>query len=318
MQWVSDPARTSDELFTIEMLLERTRNHAWPLALVDISFEAQQERAHARKLNPGHRPALHREELALLAERAETVKHFSGGYDDRPLRDLEGLRFFPALENVDVQTSDVKDFRPLASLAKIESLSIAEYADLYGCQPICLAECGEMAVLKRVHLALTHPWPDLRGLSEWRTMSYLSFNGNILALEDVREFPEARTVLLANWANQQVALRNLRRLPLMPKARQLTLSTVAMLEGIERYPSVVNLDVAGCFSDLTPLSGMDNITALTLRSERFEDKLDQQTHAGWRRCRGCASSLSGGNGRSILQRWPIVHSFAGWSSRTAR
>ncbi len=271
LQWVSDPARTSDELFTVEMLLERNRGHNWPLSLVETGFEAELERARARKLNPGYRPALHHEELLILAERAATLKHFSGAHNDRPFRNLEALRFFPALENVQVQSSDVKDFRPLASLTKVQSLSIAEYSDLYGCHPTCLAECGEMPVLSRVHLALTHPWPDLRGLSQWRAVSHLSFNGNILALEDVPEFPAARTVRLSNWPGQSVALRSLRRLPLMPKARQVTLATAATLDGVERYPSVLNLDIAGCFSDLTPLSAMDNITALTLRSERFDD-----------------------------------------------
>ncbi len=272
LEWVSDPARTNDELFTVEMLLERARGHDWPFDFVDHSFDAQRERTRARRLNPGHRPALHMEELEYLLERGATMKGFSGGpMDDRPLRNLDALRFFPALENVNVQSSDVTDLRPLASLKKVQYLSIAEYGDLYGCHPLCLAECGEMPALKRVHLALRHPWPDLRALGNWQTLEDVNFAGNVLALEDLPAFASARVVSLKNWPGERVALRDLRRLPDMPKARQWTLATTASLEGIERYQRVVNLDVEGCFRDLTPLATMDNITAVTLRSEQFHD-----------------------------------------------
>lgn len=73
MAWVSDPARTKDELFTVEAILECVRGYHWPFT-------------HERKLNPAHRAAFHRDELEALANRAKTLTNLSGAtVDDRPL-----------------------------------------------------------------------------------------------------------------------------------------------------------------------------------------------------------------------------------------
>lgn len=273
LAWVCDPARTNDELFTVEILIEGARGGTdWPFSHVDGSYDARMERARERKFNPAHRPALHRDELKALMARAETVTNFSGAYmDSRPLRNLEALRFFPALTQVSVQKSDVTDFSPLAALRKVQYLSIAEYGDFNGCHPVSLAQCGAMPELQRLHLALRHPWPDLRGMAAWPALIDIRLNANVLALEGVTELPAMRVAHLKHWGHQSVELRDLRRLPLLPKARQLVLDATSSLEGIERYPSVVNLEVAGCFRDLTPLAAMENITAVTLIGERFQD-----------------------------------------------
>lgn len=272
MQWVSDPARINDELFTVEILLEAARGSSgWPFSYVESGWQAQRERARARGSNPAYRPALHRDELQALIDRADSVKYCSGADgEDRPMRDLKALRFFPALENLSIHSSDVSDFTPIATLRKLKYFSIAEYGDLYGWHPVCLEECGEMPVLERLHLALRHPWPDVRAISKWPALIDIRFNGNILACEGIDPLRAARVVMLKNFING-VALRDLSRLPLAPVVRQLTIETTASLEGIERYPSVLNLDVAGCYRDLSPLAAMENITAVTLRSERFHD-----------------------------------------------
>lgn len=271
MAWVSNPARTNDELFTVELLLEAQRGYQWPFNHVNAESEAKRERAKARKLNPAHRPAMPRDELKELIARVETIKYYGGGHDDRPIRNLEAFRFFPHFENLNVQSSDVHDFSPIASLKKLTYLSIAEYGDLYGCQPISLAQCGEMPALERLHLALRHPWPDLRALADWPALIDIRYNGNLLALEDVPILPSARVVHLKKWIGNSTALRDLRKLGEMPKVRQLAIDLVASLEGIERYPSVVNLELGGCFRDLAPLAAMENVTALTLRGEFFQD-----------------------------------------------
>jgi hypothetical protein len=272
LDWVSDPARSNDELFPVEILLEHSRGYQWPHELVDGSFEAQMERARQRKANPAHRPSLHLEELRTLIEQMDKKIVFSGAYgEDRPLRNLSALRFFPFLTNVSVQSSDVTDFRPIASLPLLNYLSIAEYEDLYGCHPICLAQCGAMPNLERLNLTLRHPWPDLRAMGDWPKLNYICYSGSVLAMEEVASLPAARVVLLKSWPQVRGELRNLRRLPLVPVARELTIESVASLEGIERYASVVNLNLSGCYRDLSPLAQMDKITALKLTGERFQD-----------------------------------------------
>lgn len=272
MQWVSDPARTTDELFMVEVILEEARGSDWPFAYTNNDFDARMERARERKMNPAYRPALHLDELQHLIERVEAVRHSSGAYgEDRPIRDLAALRFFPHLEQMNVQSSDVLDLSPLAALPKLKSLSIGEYGDLYGCQPLCFAQCGEMRALERLHLSLRHPWPDLSALANWPALIDLRYNGNLLPFEEVSILPAAQVVEARQWLRNSTMLRNLRKLAEMPKARRLVVDSVASLEGVERYPSVVNLELAGCFRDLTPLAAMENVTALTLRGEYFKD-----------------------------------------------
>src|SRR5664279_3186690 len=103
MSWVSDPARTSDELFTVELLIEIERHgRDWPFRdRAAGSFEEQMAEKKARAANPGYRPALSRDEIEELGRQAAKVTHFSAsGMSDRPARNLAALRFFPALEQV--------------------------------------------------------------------------------------------------------------------------------------------------------------------------------------------------------------------------
>ena len=87
--------------------------------------------------------------------------------EDRPMPKPRALRLFPHLEHLKcAKQRHVLDFSPVAALRKLKYFSIAEYGDLYGCQPISLAQCGEMPELERLHLA-RHPWQDLRALATW-------------------------------------------------------------------------------------------------------------------------------------------------------
>jgi hypothetical protein len=140
LRWVTDPARTNDELFTVELLIERMRPwQHWPFHDRQPDFETKLKTMKARKPNPGYRPALPLDELEALQERADTVTHFSSnGASDRPLRDLTALRFFPALENISISSVALTDLSPLAPLAKLNWLTLMEHPDLSGGPPVRL------------------------------------------------------------------------------------------------------------------------------------------------------------------------------------
>src|SRR5438046_5125740 len=130
--WVTDPARTNDELFTVELLIERMRYwQNWPFRERKLDFDEEQEAKKERRFNPAYRPLLALDELEALQERAGTVTHFqSSGMSDRPLRDLTALRFFPALENINITGVDVPDLSTLGALPKLTSLTLMESVDL--------------------------------------------------------------------------------------------------------------------------------------------------------------------------------------------
>ncbi len=272
ISWVCDPARTNDELFTVELLLDQARlGLEWPTT-VDKSFDARMERMKARRQNPAYRPSLPREELEALAARSAAVPAFSGGgLVDRSVRDLAALRFFPALTNLSVSGSDVSDLSPVAELAELSYFSIGEHGDLGGHHALVMAQCGAMPKLERVHLALRHPWPDLRAVADWRALKDVNFSGNILAWEEVQALPTVRSVALKKWVGGSVPLRDLAKLPEMPAVRILTIHETSSLDGVERYPTVLNLEVGGIFRDLSPLTRLEKVTALTLQGELFHD-----------------------------------------------
>ena len=272
VEWVCDPARTNDELFTVEVIIERERfSPRWPFQERQPDFNDSLSVIRARAANPAYRPALHKDEIEHLAGVPGEVTSFSGGSgSDRPIRDLHALTFFPALTDVSVG-GDLSDLSPLAALPGLERLSIGEYTDLAGGHLLRLADCGEMRALKYLSLSLHHAWPDLRALAHWPALREFRFNGNILACEDISALPAARLVELEKWCGSSTPLRNLSRLPLMPAAKHLALDATESLVGSERYPSVVNLEIAGNFRDLTPLAEMTNLTAVTLTGEFFRN-----------------------------------------------
>lgn len=272
--WATDPARSADELFTVEILLERIRNSPhWPFRDRQESFDDHMKTIRARKFDPAYRPALPLDEIEQLQERAATITHFggAGGASDRPLRDVRALRFFPNLEDISVNSSDVSDLSPLASLKKVKEFSIGEYGDVGGCHPLVFAQCGEMPEVERLRLSLRHAWPDLRAIAKWPALRELYFAGNPLALADVRELPAVEFVQAHKWVEHKTSLRDLTVFPAMPKVKRLSLQDTSSLTGIERYPSVVNLEIGGEFRDLTPLTALTNLTFLKLTGEYFTD-----------------------------------------------
>ena len=272
--WASDSARSADELFTVEVLLERMRGWPhWPFRDRQEPFDDRMKRLRARKFDPAYRSALPLDEIEQLQERAHTVTHFGGigGVSDRPLRDVRALRFFPLLQEIRLDSSDISDLSPVASLKKVKNFSIGEYDDVGGCHPLVFAQCGEMPEVERLDLALRHPWPDLRAVADWPALRELSFSGNLLALADVRELPAAEFLQAHKWVEHKTSLRDLRMFPAMPKVKRLSLQDTSSLNGIERYPTVVNLEIGGEFRDLTPLLALTNVTFLKLTGEYFTD-----------------------------------------------
>jgi hypothetical protein len=271
--WATDPARTANELFTVELLIERMRAWShWPFRQRALGFEESLQDQKERKFTPGYRPNLPRDEVEALQERAATVTHFQGpGMSDRPLRDLKALSFFPALEDLGLTGCDTPDLSPLAALPKVKRLMIGEYDDLTGAHQLRFSDCGEKPALERVFLSLRQPWPDLRALAQWPNLREVYFNGNILAFAEVEALPAAESVQAHNWVNSTTPLRDLRTFPALPKVKRLGLERTSSLEGIERYQTVLNLELGGTFADLAPLAALENVTFLKLTSEDFTD-----------------------------------------------
>ncbi len=273
LTWVTNPQRTNDELFTVELLLERMRcwQH-WPFRDRSLPFDQHQAAKKERMRNPAYRPSLPLDELEALQERADTVTYFAGdAMSDRPVRDVTALPFFPALVNLHLTHTELADLSPLGHLPEVDWLTLMEKPDFVPSEPWDFAQLGAKPKLAHVHLSLRQPWPNLAAIATWPAAREFIYNGNLLALEEVETLPGSEMVRAQKWVGAAVSLRNLKRFPAMPKVKRLHLEPTASLAGIERYPTLLNLEIGGEFTDLTPLEALANVTFLKLTSEHFTD-----------------------------------------------
>ena len=118
---------------------------------------------------------------------------------------------------------------------------------------------------------LHQPWPEVRALGSWPALRELHFHGNLLSLAEVESLPAVEMLQAKAGSLTSTPLRDLRTFPALPKVKRMELHKTASLAGIERFGSVVNLELGGMFTDLSPLVGLTNVTFLKLEGEQFSD-----------------------------------------------
>lgn len=265
-EWALESVRTNDELYTIELLVEG----AWGLWChrhqrhERTDWDARQAHAKQRMLNPAYRAHISREKLDALVEVWADMRAFrTPMHDDRPLGEVETLRFFPQLTDVDI-SGGFSRIDALAGLRELNNLSISSGA---------VADIGALAGLpglETLRLSLHAPWPEISALATLPSLRHLHFRGNLLVLRDIAELPavvEAEFNADYHW---KTPLRDLRELPAMPAVRHLRVESVGGLAGVERFP-VLNLQLAGPFTDLSPLAAQSSVTWLRLQGQGFHD-----------------------------------------------
>jgi hypothetical protein len=265
--WAADPARTGDQLYTAELLIEASEQ-LWAYRHREADDEWRERRSvvrHRRRIDAGYRAKLGRERFERAAEYwAEVTDLRNSCVDDPPVRNLDALQFCPQLKDISV-TSELTDLTPLARLPLLVSLSLSD-ATL-----VDLAPLGELAALQSLSLRLEWPWPEgLAVLARMPTLKTIDYSGNLLLWVGVAELPAVETLQLGFSYRVSMPLRDLRGLPSMPRLRKFRGPTTA-LAGIERYPSLVELDLQGPFIDLGPLAGLLAVRKLELHGERFMD-----------------------------------------------
>ena len=272
--WALNPARTNEELFTVELLIAWGRvvwgwKHKKP---PPMDWEADRKHREERRLNPAYRAVLNREHLDCTVEVWDQMKKLGHTWsEDRPVRDLSVLQFFPHFEELDVQPCEVADLSPLAGLRQLKKLGLSEPHLLGGHVVESMEELRNLPALETVSLNLRAPWPDLRALATLPALRMFSYHGNLLALRDVPMLPRAEVVKLDADFHLKTPLKTARDLPEMPEVRRLQVEGVASLDGIERCPRVVNLELTGTFRDLSPLAALRELTYVKLEGEQFTD-----------------------------------------------
>jgi hypothetical protein len=255
------PERTVEERFGIEkavewgVILERNRRGL----AARYNWEQLREIHKARRLNPAYVPVLDRDEVrsgdAGLRLRKEYSTH---GYQDRPMRDLGWLRFFPDFEEVSLNEVEIEDYSPLTALLNLRKLSLND------AQTTDLRPVGQCSALEQLAVRVQQPWVKVDGLERLERLQVVQWNGSPLNLQAIPRWPAVRRAALRGGYGLDFPLRDAFQLPEMPLLEDMELESIFSLDGLDRYPRLVTLKVAGAFRDVTPLTSCRALTHLWL------------------------------------------------------
>src|SRR5664279_1678820 len=123
--WALDPARTIEERYTLELLVESGVGfwNARHNVHVSYSLEDSMARSRERKLNPAYDPHYSEENLRKAVEHLEIIEEWRGS-SDRPVRSLEPLRFLTSLQSLAFPFDEPDDLSPLADLPLLRKLAL--------------------------------------------------------------------------------------------------------------------------------------------------------------------------------------------------
>lgn len=254
------PERTVEERFGVEKAIE------WGIALErgqrglndTLSWEQKRDIQKARRLNPAYESDFSAEEVqqGAVGLRVRTA-YANHSYQDRPVRDVSWLRFFPHFEDVHLNEVEVADYSPLASLPNLRKLAI------YDDQTIDLRPVGRCTNLEHLAIRVRQPWVRVDGLEQLEKLETVEWLGSPLVLQGIPRWPAVRRAAFKEWC-VHFPLRDALQLPEMPLLEELQLESIFSLEGFARYPRLVNLRVAGTYRDLSPLVVCRGLTHLSL------------------------------------------------------
>ncbi|HMJ90044.1 MAG TPA: hypothetical protein VK530_09520 [Candidatus Acidoferrum sp.] len=259
VRWALNDARTVEERYTVELLVEHgMRRWKAKHKILDAEpFQELMERKRQRALNPAYDPRVSEQALRCTAEVAAELTIFrgEGGSREKPTRDLAALRFFPAIEELQLSFSEVEDVSPLTELPRLRSLHLGTSS----CQDYRpLARC---AALTDLQLRMGRHWPEVDGMGNLPNLKTLKLQGNLLVFE-AAVFPN---VISAAIICEPLALRSVRDLPQLPGCRFLHLGGTETLDGIEAFAELRNLTLArGGVESFAPLTGLKELTCLTV------------------------------------------------------
>ena len=265
-QWACDSARTLEERFGAQLLIEQLTGI--PVAKNEhgqSNYEAEQLWRKERAFNPAWRPDYTREQAAAIEENLPTLTRLHVNHDDRAVRNLSFLRFCPAMEDLHLGHPENCDWTPVAGLLRLKSLWLTDR------QSSDYRSLGCLSELESIYIYGHCPWPDFSGWEGMRQLKKLTYHGNPLALSSIPSLPSVRTADIVHWNSFTVPLRSLHDLPEMPELRSLKLINTWKLDGIERYPELVNLEIYGYYDDIAPLASLQKLTHLFISGGTYED-----------------------------------------------
>lgn len=264
--WALSPERTLEEAYCAERIVEDGYMH-WSMANGQgmPPWDARHKLAKKRRQNPAHRTTLDPVVVRRAAEKLSAIDNIDlSSWDDRPIRDLSALRFFPHLKRLSIYGHEFTDVSVFRALPRLEELALSS-EELEDLTPI-----ASLTALKSLRLHLRAPWPVVTGFEALTALELFHWLGNLLPLEEIPRLGQVRDAKFTS-GGCGLPLRNATRLPEMPWLEMLELDGLHRLDGITRWPRLRSLKVDGTYKDLQPLTGLRGLTHLTLQGEFTRD-----------------------------------------------
>jgi hypothetical protein len=257
VRWALDDARTVEERYMTELIVEQgVQAWKWRQKIYEReSYEESSARRRQRALNPAYQSKYSEQSLRRTAEAWAEVKQFHdySSHDDRPIRDIQALRFFPTIEDVHLHRTEIADVSPLADLPRLRALHFGSHA----CKD--LRPIGRCTGLRDLKLHLFRHWPDVRGIADLPELEMLHLEGNLLVFERA-VFRKAK---FARLKCEPLEARSVRDLPQLPECEFLSLAGIETLDGVEAFPRLRNFKLESPAESFEPLTQLQHLTCLT-------------------------------------------------------
>ncbi len=274
-KWALDDARTLDERYLIFLICEATRLIEWHRRPLEY------QRNHQYHCFPYQdwklfllNPLLMPEYSAVDTERAMAMMPYftkftpDTGHDKRQLAEVGSvLRFFPALEEVSLGWTSLRDLSFVEALPNLRSLQICS-GELEDLGPF--RKCRNLRHLNLQFGSLGTPhftppiyWVDGRPLGALEQLESLTLAPNPVILEGLK-FPVLHK---AEFSGGSCIQPDCQHLPEMPALRLLTMDHVQSLRGIGRYPGLWHLKVSGPLRDYAEVEALRELSCLEVNTQ---------------------------------------------------
>jgi len=257
--YASQPDLNDDQTYMVEMIVDSARSEFDESYWDDFS-----ERIDERE-KPDYKPQFKREHIAPAARIVidRDWLSFQRTNGERPIRDIDALRFFPKVVGLSLGENEISDISPLAGFSELRRLHL-EKNRLRNLSP--LGSCSKLDQLE----IEGNPVEDLSVLAKLPSLKRLSISADQLpAFGKVEILPQ---LVELDISCDGKPLTSFHGLPAMPKLASLRGVDTASLAGLERYPSLCNLvNFSGNFGSLEPLAALPLLTHFNFPTTKVKD-----------------------------------------------
>jgi Leucine-rich repeat (LRR) protein len=244
IDYASSPGLTPDEIYTLELLLEKTDDFT-----AEGYWDASSKRSDARRV-PDYQPSFDLTKVATAWPKLQSQRRISFqrlNASERPLRDLQALRYLPFLRELIIENNEVSNLDPLRNCLALKQLSLASnpIRDISALAGLTNLEELDVRDTSIDDFSVLQFLPKLKCLEV--SVAQLPLLGKVPCIPSLME-------LNVRGSEQRASFREL---PLMPKLRGISGASVKSLSGLEKFPALCHLtNLSGSFNSLEPLRGL--------------------------------------------------------------